>query len=370
MARRQLVAAVAMALPVAVVLADPAGACGGLVGENGTIELTRTATLAAYADGVERYVTAFEFTGEGESVGSIVPLPDVPTDVTRAGDWTLQRLAQEVAPPAARAAADSVLEETAQSADVLLETQVDALDITVLRGGGDEVGRWAIENGFLLTPDAPEVLDHYARRSPVFMAAKFDAQRAQDLGQGAGDSTPIMATIPTDDPWVPVHILGLGLDRARAVEADVFLLTDDEPQLLAGGDGLTVTRSEQASPSLLADLRSDVGMSWVPRDMWLSYLQLDAPAGELDYDLAVSTTPGVEPSLVDAGVEEPAAAAPVPEGDGKGDDGTPWPLVASVAGGLVLAGGVVVARRRSFSPAAAPASTSAQTVSAGPGERS
>ena len=71
----------------------PPAPCGGLVGENGTIQLTRTTTLAAYHDGVERYVTSFEFTGEGEEVGSIVPLPDVPTEVVRGGDWTLQRLA-------------------------------------------------------------------------------------------------------------------------------------------------------------------------------------------------------------------------------------------------------------------------------------
>jgi len=54
----------------------------------------RTTTLAAYHDGVERYVTSFEFTGEGEEVGSIIPLPDVPTDVVRGGDWTLQRLVE------------------------------------------------------------------------------------------------------------------------------------------------------------------------------------------------------------------------------------------------------------------------------------
>jgi hypothetical protein len=81
------------------VVAAPAGACGGLVGENGTIQLVRTSTLAAYHDGVERYVTSFEFTGEGQEVGSIIPLPDIPTTVERGGDWTLQRLAQEVAPP-------------------------------------------------------------------------------------------------------------------------------------------------------------------------------------------------------------------------------------------------------------------------------
>ena len=79
--------------------APPAGACGGLVGENGTIQLTKTTTLAAYHDGVERYVTSFEFSGEGQEVGSIIPLPDVPTDVVRGGDWTLQRLEREVAPP-------------------------------------------------------------------------------------------------------------------------------------------------------------------------------------------------------------------------------------------------------------------------------
>src|SRR5688572_4207311 len=99
MRRRAVLGAVALAIPVAMLMPSAASACGGLVGENGTIQLVRTATLAAYSNGVERYVTAFEFTGEGESVGSIIPLPDVPTSVERGGDWTLQRLAQEVAPP-------------------------------------------------------------------------------------------------------------------------------------------------------------------------------------------------------------------------------------------------------------------------------
>src|SRR5678815_5163008 len=252
--RRQIIAMAALGLPALLASAGPAGACGGLVGENGTIQLVRTTTLAAYNDGIEHYVTAFQFTGEGEEVGSIVPLPDVPTEVTRAGDWTLQRLVREVAPPAPETLGSEDAAPGAASADVILETQIDALDITVLRGGGDEVGQWAADHGYLLTPDAPEVLDYYAERSPVFMAARFNAQRAADLGQGAGDSTPLMATIPTDDPWVPVH--GLGLDDDVPVEADVFLLTEQEPGLLAGGSGLTLDVSETASTSLLDDLRS------------------------------------------------------------------------------------------------------------------
>ena len=325
---RILLAAVTMTLVFA---PTAALACGGLVGENGSIELGKTTTLAAYSNGVERYVTAFEFTGQGESVGSIIPLPDVPTKVERGGDWTLQRLVQEVTPvfrsaPLAAGAAGVA----ADSAEVILEAEIDALDITVLKGGGDEVGRWAQDNGFFLPPDAPEVLDFYSDRSPIFMAAKFDAQRAAALGQGAGDSTPIMATIPTDDPWVPLRILGLGSEGDRRVDADVFLLTDDRPELLAGGPGMRVKRSERASQELLSDLRSDKGMRWVPRSMWLSYLQLDVKAGDLDYDLAV-TNGGGEPSLTDAGIG-PAAAVPVEPDSALGR----WVGYGLLAGALVF----------------------------------
>ena len=65
-ARRATTAVLAAGAALVATVA-PAGACGGLVGENGTIQLTKTTTLAAYHDGVERYVTSFEFTGEGAS---------------------------------------------------------------------------------------------------------------------------------------------------------------------------------------------------------------------------------------------------------------------------------------------------------------
>jgi hypothetical protein len=314
-----------------VVLAGPAAACGGLVGENGTIQLVRTTTLAAWHDGVERYVTSFEFTGEGEEVGSIIPLPGVPTEVKRGGDWTLQRLEREVAPPVL-AAPKTVSAGVAEDAEVLLQTQVDALDITILRGGGDAVGTWAIDHGFLLTPDTPEVLDFYSARSPIFMAARFDASRAAALGQVSGDGTPIMLTIPTDEPWVPLRILGLGLGQDQLVQADVFLLTPERPQLLAGESGLTLQRSEPASDSLLADLRSDKGMHWVPSKLWLSYLTVDAPAGDLDYDLAISTHDDREPSALAAGIDHATLLSGFTGGD------QAWPIgagIAAVVGGFL-----------------------------------
>jgi hypothetical protein len=310
--------------------AAPAGACAGLVGENGTIQLERTSTLAAYHDGIERYVTSFQFTGQGAEVGSIVPLPGVPTKVERGGDWTLQRLQREVAPPAPEAlfSADSA-GGVAKRAEVLLETKIDALDITVLKGGGDEVGNWAVDHGYLLTPDAPQVLDFYSKRSPIFMAARFDVSRAATLGQNSGDGTPIMVTIPTRQPWVPLRILGLGLEKTRNVDADVFLLTDEQPKLLAGGPGLNLERNERASDLLLADLRSDKGMEWVPSSMWLTYLRVNAPAGNLTYDLAISADEAL-PSLRDAGVSASAARRVIPEGDR-----ALWPVVVALLAGTL-----------------------------------
>src|SRR3954452_10931209 len=79
----------------------PAAACGGLVAPNGTVRLLRTTTLAAWHDGVEHYITSFQFAGDSTvgEFGSIVPLPAVPTSVERGGDWTLQRLEKETTPP-------------------------------------------------------------------------------------------------------------------------------------------------------------------------------------------------------------------------------------------------------------------------------
>ncbi len=326
---RAFVAGTVVAAAVALMVA-PAAACGGLVGVNGTIKLTHTVTLAAYHDGVERYVTSFDFSGQGKSVGSITPLPGVPSKVERGGSWTLQRLEREVAPAELHAARAASNYAEGDSAQVLLQTQIDALDITVLRGGGNAVGKWAVDHGYLLTPDAPAVLDFYARRSPIFMAARFDTSRALKLGQNTGDGTPIMVTIPTKDPWVPLHILGLGIGRTAVVDADVFLLTDRRPELLAGGQGLSLSRDEQASDSLLSDLRSDKNMSWVPNTMWFTFLHLHVPAGQLNYDLAVSTRPDEVPSLAATGLKA-AAARPV---EAATSGRALWPLAASVLAGI------------------------------------
>jgi hypothetical protein len=287
---RRLAAPLA-ALTLALALAAPTLACGGLIGPNGAVNLLRTTTLAGYHDGVEHYVTAFEFAGGGGAFGSITPLPGIPTSVVKGGDWTLQRLIRETNPPspglffAAAGAADS-------RAEVLEQVRIDALDITILRGGGAEIGVWAKEHGFSLPPDAPEVLDFYASRSPIFMAASFDA--------------------------VPLRILALGKSAAETIQADVYLLTDERPALLpAPGSklaegGLRLAHSDAASVGLLTDLRTDRGMEWVPQDAWLTKIEIDTAATNLRFDLAIDASGAGKPSLRDAGYA-PFGPLPAPQ---------------------------------------------------------
>jgi hypothetical protein len=291
------------------------------VAPNGTISLLRTTTLAAYHRGIEHYITSFSFAGEANAeLGSIVPLPGVPTDVKPAGEWTLQRLVQETAPPLrATAFAGAVAAE--DSAKVLFETEIDALDITVLEGGAVEVGRWATDHGFFLPPDAPEVLEFYAARSPIFLAARFNAARAAEQGVVEGEGTPIHVVMPTPAPWVPLRILGLGRQPSDVVQADVYLLTDREPALLPQAEdpgdvvrrspqGVVLERSERASTSLLTDLASDRGMDWLPtQGMWFSHLTIDTPASALTHDLAIDPSGFGNPSPVAAGLVLPAAPA-------------------------------------------------------------
>jgi len=294
-------------------------ACGGLVAANGSVQLLRTSTLAAYVDGNEHYVTNFEFASPEESFGSIVPLPGEPTEVERAGDWTLQRLTQEVAPPIEFAEDAAVPTAAAGEVDVLQQVQVDALDITIVRGDGDDVAAWAEDQGFELSDDAPEFLEGYADRSPYFMAARFDAERAAEDEFQSGDGIPVHLEIPVDNPWVPLHILALGKPDTEVVQADVFLLTEDEPALLSG-PGLTLERSEEADDLLLDDIRSDQNSEWVPEDAWLSYLSVDAPAGDLQADLAIDVH-GDEPSMVDAGlVDDDFRLSPPLHTDGAGEN--------------------------------------------------
>jgi hypothetical protein len=314
-------------------------ACGGLVAPDGDVRLDKATTFVTWHAGVEHYVTSFAFDGAVTDLGWIVPLPALPTSIEPAGKWTLQRLEREVNP--VRFDAFAALAPTAGSAASIIveQVQVEALNVTVLKGSGRAVVDWCIHNGFLLPPETKDHLLVYAKESPVFMAAKYDVNAARLRGQHAGEGVPLLITMNTPRLWVPLEVLAN--DDTR-VNADVFLLTDrplstvDAPfslagffgsQDLSGAPGFRVARQEPMNDVLFSDLSSDRNMGWVPRDSYLTYLTLNAPSEQVTYDLAVGSDSVIR--LAAFGTSPASTVNPHP-------DGFPAAWLWAVAGGGAL----------------------------------
>jgi len=317
--RRTLVAAGVAAAALAA-QATTAFACGGLVAPDGDVRLEKATTFVAWSGGVEHYVTSFAYAGQAVDVGWIVPLPAIPEKIEAAGRWTLQRLEREVHPPPLERFALAEAGAGADKAIVVEQVQVEALDVSVLKGSGRAVIDWCAHNGFALNQETRDHLLRYAQASPVFMAAKYDTAAAQQRGLLQGDGVPLMLTMRTHRLWVPLEVLA---NDDTSVNADLFLLTDQRltwtepsgllpflsllnPNVLDGATGFTVAKQEPMNDALHSDLARDRGMSWVPSAGWLTYLTLDAPSQQVTYDLAVSADNVMRlPTFASTSVGEP-----------------------------------------------------------------
>ena len=296
----KLVPAAAATLALFLTQALPAAACGGLIAPNGAIRLERATTLVAWHDGVERYLTSFSYNGSASSFGWIVPLPAVPEKVEEGGGWTLQRLFRETHPqPQIFDLAFAAQRASPTTAEVLQQVQVRALDITVLRGSGQAVLDWAAENGFAVDAETRAHVVHYAQGSPIFMAAKYNAGRAQQQRLLFGDGAPVLITLKIPHPWIPFEVLAAGAQ----VQADLYLLSDKPVNTsewraligvsgvgtaVQGAEGFTLEFQEKMTDSLYRDLSTDKNMRWVRKDSWLSYLTLNAPDDKVTYDMSVT----------------------------------------------------------------------------------
>jgi hypothetical protein len=275
-------------------------ACGGLVAPDGDVRLARATTLIDWHNGIEHYMTAFSYQGNESGVGWIVPLPAVPDSIEAGGQWTFQRLNIAVHP--APKNAGGVLEAAPAASDgatVLQQVQIEALNITVIRGSGSQILQWATQNGFNVQGDTEAHLLKYAKGSPIFMAAKYDTSAAQARGQQSGEGVPLVITMHTAHPWVPLEVLAL----EDEVQADLYFLTDQPlntsnfaavvgsspvGQEVPGAPGMKVAYQSKLDPSLYHDLSTDRNMSWVRPDSWLTYLTLDAQPEQVGYDLGIS----------------------------------------------------------------------------------
>ena len=352
--RRLLLAAaipfVAIALQVTNALA-----CGGLVAPDGDVHLDQATTFVAWHGGVEHYVTSFAFSGTASDVGWIVPLPAVPDAIDAAGKWTLQRLELAFNPPPRFATA---LDAPAAAGSIVVQqVQVEALDITVLKGSGQEVIEWCAQNGFTLPTETMDHLLRYAQASPVFMAAKYDNAAARARGMRSGDGVPLLITMRTPQLWVPLEVLA---NDGDAVNADLFLLTDEQLQpahvtpmfalpplslgatnSVDGAPGFTMAASRQMDAQLFSDLSSDRNMGWMPSQGWLTYLQLRASGESVTYDLGVGNdglirlaTFGTPPAKT-VSVQQPAAAPVAPA----------WAYAAASGGSLLIVAATALAVR-------------------------
>jgi hypothetical protein len=326
---RRLLCTAALSLGLLLIGSTAAFACGGLVAPGHAEVLRRATTLSAWHNGYEHYVTGFQFAGTASTFGYIVPLPGVPSKIEKGGGWTLERLEREITPRAPRALLAAGSKEAGGGVQVLQQVKIDALDISVVRGGGKDVADWAKKNGFDLTPDTGRVLSGYSSEGAVFALAKFDRVDAAARGLIEGQGATIHFTIPMKAPWIPLRILALGKAPAELIDADLFILTDRAPFLRPGlpdMPGMTVKAFQPASDSLLKDLRSDRGMSWLPSSgMWFTALSLHTPARAVGYDLSIN---GGGPHGLSVPPAVPAAT-------------WMWWLAVAALGGLVVA----VARR-------------------------
>ncbi|HEU5199238.1 MAG TPA: DUF2330 domain-containing protein, partial [Ktedonobacterales bacterium] len=148
---KKITACALMALGLLTAQTLPALACGGLIAPDGDVRLDRAATLIAWHNGIEHYMTSFAYEGSSSSLGWIVPLPSVPiSPIVEGGAWTLQRLSREVHPIPPSFGTTGASAAAPDRADVLQQVQIEALNVTILRGTGQAVLEWAHENNFLI----------------------------------------------------------------------------------------------------------------------------------------------------------------------------------------------------------------------------
>jgi hypothetical protein len=381
MARRLLIAGAAAAAAIAAGIGTlhDASACGGLVAPNGAVRLARASTAVGWHDGVEHYLTSFTYQGNVPDIGWIVPLPAVPDSVVKGGSWSLQRMSREARPVrfADNASASGAFAAAAPGAEVILQTTVDSLDITVIKGSGDAVAEWCAKNGFALNDETRGHILSYASASPIFLAAKYDTNAARSRGFFQGDGTPVLITMHTPRLWVPLEVLA---NNGDSLNADVFLFTDERPApagdpffftgaTIPGASGFQLLAQEVIPAQLHSDLAAEKNMEWVPSSGWFTALSLDAQGSNVTYDMTVDSgritlAPmglGPDAAIRASARQSPAVAVPgvvdpstVGFGGSVGSGGTGTALIitgASIVGSLLLAAGAAgawawVERRR------------------------
>ena len=196
-------------------------ACAGLIGSNGAVNLGRTTTLAAYHDGVEHYVTSFEFPGGGGEFGTLDPAarrPDqrrarrrldaaAPRPARRGRSWRSRRptrLGRRACGRERRGAASRCASTRSTS--------------PCSRAAAPSWRRGLRSTASGSRPTRPRCSTSTPSAARSSSRPCSTATPRWSAARPLGDGTPVHLTIPTDNPWVPLRILGLGKQADDAVE--------------------------------------------------------------------------------------------------------------------------------------------------------
>ena len=265
--------------------------------------------------------------------------PGVPTQVERGGDWTLQRL-----DPRDRAAARGVFAARSGAAAARPRPRSCSRSASTrstsrsCAAAATRSGRGPPSTASACRPTRPRCSTSTPSRSPIFLAAAFDADAAAARGQAVGDGTPVHLTIPTDNPWVPLRILALGKSAAETRRGRRLPADRRAPGAAAGagrvGDDGLDPRPQRAGHRrrCSTDLRSDAGMEWVPIGAWLTKVRIDGSAAELAFDLAIDAEApaprrGSTPASRRSGPRRRRGASPAHAGVSgpRGESAACWP---------------------------------------------
>jgi hypothetical protein len=286
----------------------PAAACGGPLSAGQNIHLQKSETLVAWHNGTEYYMTNFTYTtsGDPKNFGWVLPLPAEPQKI-EAGDLkTFETLHYDSQRPtfSFNLFSRGNTAGAPGGAQVLQQTRINSLDITIVKGNGSQIVEWATQNGFNVDEMTRAHLLQYAKASPIFMAAKYDlssvTQEQKDKQLKGGVSTPVLLTIKTSQLWVPMELLAV---EGQYTSADFYLLTDQpvhasslnaklgissEGSGIANAPGLTLNYQGQLSDGAYTSIKGQTNMGWVWPKSWLTYLSLSAPGEKVTYDVGIS----------------------------------------------------------------------------------
>ena len=304
-----------------------ASACGGAISNDPNYHVTESATMVAFHNGVEHYLTTFAYNATDLATGWLLPVPARP-QVEKGDATVLNQFADETE----RYRSTSQFHfgfGAAAPAHVIDYTRIDSLGLTTLAGTGDGVLQWCSEQGFHVDTETASHIRTYANATQLFLAARYEAAPAApspSSGPGATQSptlpsqpvasVPILLTMQVDHPWVPLELLAPHAGNAPSIA--VYLITDNRlddgehllggaklDDIIAGSSGLRVDASEPLPGPARDSIAGLKGMSWFPSSAWLTSLSLDATTA-VDYDLTVTSDNVIR--LASFGTDPSAAA--------------------------------------------------------------